>query len=62
MAEIEATCAGLATIGMNAIERRRLQALHERMSILARQADHAPILHHVSVFENAFEAFSATVT
>ncbi len=36
MGEIEATCARLSAIGMTPIERRRLEALHERMGDLVR--------------------------
>lgn len=39
MAELEATCARLAALSMAPTERRRLQALHERMGELARQGD-----------------------
>lgn len=37
MAEIEATCARLAALSMTPIERRRLEALHGRMSALAHE-------------------------
>jgi DNA-binding GntR family transcriptional regulator len=56
MAEIEATCARLAAIGMNPIERRRLQALHECMSIMARQADHAAYVEANARFHAAIYA------
>jgi DNA-binding GntR family transcriptional regulator len=39
MAELEATCARLAAMSMSPTERRRLQALHERMGDPARQQD-----------------------
>lgn len=39
MGELEATCARLAAMSMSPTERRRLQALHERMGDPARQAD-----------------------
>ncbi|WP_157218387.1 GntR family transcriptional regulator [Flavisphingomonas formosensis] len=39
MGELEATCARLAAMSMLPTERRRLQALHERMGVLARQGD-----------------------
>lgn len=39
MAELEATCARLAAMSMSPMERRRLQALHERMGEPLRQKD-----------------------
>jgi len=39
MGELEATCARLAAMSMSPTERRRLQALHERMSSVERQGD-----------------------
>jgi DNA-binding GntR family transcriptional regulator len=53
MAEIEATCARLAAIGMTPIERRRLQALHDRMSVMAQQADHATYIDANTAFHAA---------
>jgi len=53
MAEIEATCARLAAIGMTPIERRRLQALHDRMSVMAQQADHAAYIDANTAFHAA---------
>jgi DNA-binding GntR family transcriptional regulator len=39
MAEIEATCARLATMSMTPIERRRLQSLHEGMAAIAARGE-----------------------
>jgi len=39
MGELEATCARLAALSMSPTERRRLQALHERMSVIAKDGD-----------------------
>jgi DNA-binding GntR family transcriptional regulator len=39
MAELEATCARLAAMSMSPTERRRLQALHDRMGQAERQED-----------------------
>jgi DNA-binding GntR family transcriptional regulator len=39
MGELEATCARLAAISMSTTERRRLQALHEKMALLANSDD-----------------------
>jgi DNA-binding GntR family transcriptional regulator len=39
MAEIEATCARLATMSMTPIERRRLQSLHESMAAIVPKGD-----------------------
>lgn len=39
MGELEATCARLAAMSMSPTERRRLQALHDRMGELARRDD-----------------------
>ena len=39
MGELEATCARLAAISMAPTERRRMQALHERMGIMARDGE-----------------------
>ena len=39
MGELEATCARLAAMSMSPTERRRLQALHDRMGTLERQQD-----------------------
>jgi DNA-binding GntR family transcriptional regulator len=41
MGELEATCARLAALSMATTERRRLQALHERMGLLAGEGDAA---------------------
>lgn len=39
MAELEATCARLAAVGMSPLERRRLEALHEQMADLVAGGD-----------------------
>jgi len=39
MGELEATCARLAAMSMSPTERRRLQALHDRMGTVERQQD-----------------------
>jgi DNA-binding GntR family transcriptional regulator len=39
MGELEATCARLAALSMSPTERRRLQALHERMGLIAAQSE-----------------------
>lgn len=39
MAELEALCAGLAAIAMNAAERRELEALHAALGALVREGD-----------------------
>jgi len=39
MAELEATCARLSALSMLPTERRRLQALHDQMGVLAEQDD-----------------------
>ncbi len=41
MAEIEATCARLAAMGMTPIERRRLQSLHDAMGAIMQRDDRA---------------------
>lgn len=56
MAEIEATCARLAAIGMTPIERRRLQALHDRMGMMAQNADHAAYINANATFHAAIYA------
>lgn len=54
MGELEATCARLAALTMSTTERRRLQALHERMGELAKTDD-------VTAFADANDALHAMV-
>lgn len=61
MAEIEATCARLAAMSMTPIERRRLQARHEKMMALAASGDveaysDANIAFHSSIYAGAHNA------
>lgn len=58
MAELEATCARLAAISMTPVERRRLQARHERMMALAKAGDRdaysdANVAFHMSIYAGA---------
>jgi len=58
MAEVEATCARLAALVMTPIERRRLEALHERMAALVGADDEAAyadanLRFHSAIYEGA---------
>lgn len=54
MAEIEATCARLAALSMTPIERRRLEAMHARMSEFVRDGD-------LTAYADANDAFHAAL-
>lgn len=56
MGEIEATCARLSALGMTPIERRRLEALHERMGEWARLRDEAQYAEANVAFHSAIYA------
>jgi DNA-binding GntR family transcriptional regulator len=61
MAEMEATCARLAAISMTPIERRRLQARHESMMVLARAGDpqaysDANVAFHSAIYAGSHNA------
>jgi DNA-binding GntR family transcriptional regulator len=61
MAEIEATCARLATMSMTPIERRRLQSLHEGMAAIAARGEAdayaaANITFHTQIYLGAHNA------
>lgn len=61
MAELEATCARLAAISMTPIERRRLQARHEAMAVLATAGDtdaysNANVAFHSAIYAGAHNA------
>jgi DNA-binding GntR family transcriptional regulator len=61
MAEMEATCARLAAMSMTPIERRRLQARHEKMMALAAAGDieaysDANVAFHSSIYAGAHNA------
>lgn len=61
MAEMEATCARLAAMSMTPIERRRLQARHERMMALAAAGDveaysDANVAFHSAIYVGAHNA------
>jgi DNA-binding GntR family transcriptional regulator len=58
MAEIEAVCARLAAMSMTPLERRRLEALHERMGALAGRDDReayaaANVTFHLTIYAGA---------
>jgi DNA-binding GntR family transcriptional regulator len=58
MAEIEAVCARLAAMSMTPLERRRLEALHDRMGALAAQDDReayaaANVTFHQTIYAGA---------
>lgn len=61
MAEMEATCARLAAMSMTPIERRRLQARHEKMMALAAAGDveaysDANVAFHSAIYAGAHNA------
>jgi DNA-binding GntR family transcriptional regulator len=58
MAEMEATCARLAAMSMTPLERRRLQARHEAMIVLAARGDpeaysDANVGFHLAIYDGA---------
>ncbi len=58
MAEIEATCARLAALVMAPLERRRLEALHERMGVMVEADDEvvyadANLRFHTAIYDGA---------
>lgn len=55
-AEIEATCARLAALGMSPVDRRRLEALHETMGALAGQEDAVAYAEANTAFHGAIYA------
>ena len=64
MGELEATCARLAALSMTPIERRRLEALHDHMSVLAdrrKEADYAEanVEFNSSIYAGAHNAVIA---
>jgi DNA-binding GntR family transcriptional regulator len=67
MAEMEATCARLATMSMTPIERRRLQARHEAMTALAAAGDpdaysDANVAFHSAIYAGSHNAPLAEFT
>jgi DNA-binding GntR family transcriptional regulator len=67
MGELEATCARLAAQSMVPTERRRLQALHERMGELARAGDAAEFAEanhafHTMIYAGAHNVVIAEMT
>jgi DNA-binding GntR family transcriptional regulator len=56
MGEIEATCARLCALGMTPIERRKLEALHDRMGEMARAKDEAGYADANVAFHSALYA------
>ncbi len=56
MAEMEATCARLAAMSMTPVERRRLQAQHEAMAVLATDGDMAAYSDANVAFHSAIYA------
>ena len=61
MAEMEATCARLAAMSMTPVERRRLQARHEAMTMLAASGDtgaysDANVAFHSAIYAGAHNA------
>lgn len=61
MAEMEATCARLAAMTMTPLERRRLQARHEAMTVLAGSGDMAAysdanVAFHSAIYAGAHNA------
>lgn len=67
MAEMEATCARLAAMSMTPVERRRLQARHEAMTVLAASGDpdaysNANVAFHSAIYEGAHNAPIAEYT
>lgn len=61
MAEIEATCARLAAMGMSPLERRRLQSLHDEMAAIAGHEDYAiaNVTFHTDIYAGAHNAVLA---
>lgn len=58
MGEMEATCARLSAISMNPLDRKRLQALHQRMGELVAKSReeeyaHANSAFHLAIYEGA---------
>jgi DNA-binding GntR family transcriptional regulator len=67
MGELEATCARLAALSMAPTERRRLQALHEKMEEMARTGDakafaDANHVLHTMIYTGAHNAVLADMT
>jgi DNA-binding GntR family transcriptional regulator len=67
MGEMEATCARLAALGMSPIERRRLQALHDRMGELAASGDveaytEANARFHAAIYSGSHNALVEEMT
>jgi DNA-binding GntR family transcriptional regulator len=67
MGELEATCARLAAMSMAPTERRRLEALHERMGDLARTGDadafaEANHAFHTMIYAGAHNVMIAEMT
>ncbi|WP_256325888.1 GntR family transcriptional regulator [Sphingomonas sp. YR710] len=67
MGELEATCARLAALSMAPTERRRLQALHDSMGVMADQNDavafaDANHLLHTMIYAGAHNAVIADAT
>jgi DNA-binding GntR family transcriptional regulator len=56
MGEIEATCARLCALGMTPIDRRRLEALHERMGQMVKKREQAAYAEANVAFHSAIYA------
>ncbi|MDB5642915.1 MAG: gntR [Hyphomicrobiales bacterium] len=56
MGEIEATCARLCALGMTPIDRRRLEALHERMGPMVKKRNEAEYADANTAFHSAIYA------
>jgi DNA-binding GntR family transcriptional regulator len=56
MGEIEATCARLCALGMTPIDRRRLEALHERMGLMVKKRNEADYAEANIAFHSAIYA------
>ena len=56
MGEIEATCARLCALGMTPIDRRRLEALHDRMAQMVKKRSEADYADANTAFHSAIYA------
>jgi DNA-binding GntR family transcriptional regulator len=67
MGELEATCARLSALSMSTTERRRLQAHHEQMGVIAERGDAAAFAEanhafHTMIYAGAHNAVLAEMT
>jgi len=67
MGELEATCARLAALSMSTTERRKLQALHEKMAVLAEGGDvgafaDANHVFHTMIYSGSHNSVIADMT